>query len=135
MPRERVSKGFLDASLTFKSNPITKDIVTLRNETAIARSVRNLVLTYTGERFFRPNLGCQVYRLLFDNISEIVADQIRDEITVTIETYEPRVELGRDAVTVKPDYAGNAYSVTVRYTIVGVEVPSQELSFVLQSTR
>ena len=135
MPRERVSKGFLDASLTFKSNPITKDIVTLRNETAIARSVRNLVLTYTGERFFRPNLGCQVYRLLFDNISEIVADQIRDEITVTIETYEPRVELGRESVIVKPDYAGNAYSITVRYTIVGVEVPPQELSFVLQSTR
>jgi len=135
MPRERVSKGFLDASLTFKSNPITKDIVTLRNETAIARSVRNLVLTYTGERFFQPNLGCQVSRLLFENISEIVADQIRDEITVTIETYEPRVELGRESVIVKPDYAGNAYSITVRYTIVGVEVPPQELSFVLQSTR
>lgn len=135
MPARRVSRGFLDASMTFKTNPLTKDIVTLRNETAISRSVRNLVLTYTGERFFQPDLGCQVYRLLFENITEVVADQIKDEIASTINRYEPRVELSRNGVSVKPDYEGNGYAVTIRYNIIGVELTPQELSFVLQSTR
>lgn len=135
MPVRRVSKGFLDSSLTFKSNPLTKDIVTLRNETAIARSVRNLVSTHNGERFFQPELGCQVHRLLFEPIAPIVADQIKDEISSTITKYEPRVKLLKNAVSVKPDYEGNAYNVTVRYDIIGTPLTAQELSFVLQSTR
>tara|TARA_B100001094_G_scaffold327296_1_gene385216 strand:+ start:60977 stop:61384 length:408 start_codon:yes stop_codon:yes gene_type:complete len=135
MPIPKLSRGFLDASLTLKTNPLSKDVVTLRNQVAISRSVRNLVLTFTGERFFQPDLGCQVYRLLFENITEIIADQIKDEISRTIARYEPRVELVRNGVSVNPDYEGNAYNVTIKYNIIGVEVTPEELSFVLQSTR
>ncbi len=65
MPLERISKGFKDLSMTFQVNPINYDLIALKNETAIARSVRNLVLTYPGERFFNENLGSKVSRSLF----------------------------------------------------------------------
>ena len=48
MPLERSSIGFKDISLSLKRNPITKDLLVLKNESAIARSVQNLVLTIQG---------------------------------------------------------------------------------------
>ncbi|QFG06269.2 baseplate wedge subunit [Synechococcus phage S-SCSM1] len=133
MPVERISRGFKDLSMTFNSNPLTEDLITLKNDVAIARSVRNLVMTYTGERFFQPNLGSQVSRLLFEPMSPIVSDQIKDEITRTITTYEPRVELQQ--VICQPRYDENDYAVTVKYKIIGLDLAPTELSFLLQPTR
>jgi len=133
MPVERISRGFKDLSMTFNSNPLTDDLITLKNDVAIARSVRNLVMTYTGERFFQPELGSQVSRLLFEPMSPIVSDQIKDEITRTITAYEPRVEL--QTVICRPRYDENDYSVTVKYKIIGLDLAPTELSFLLQPTR
>ena len=74
MPLERVSRGFKDISMSFEVNPITDDIIGVKNDTAIARSIRNLVLTTPGERFFNENLGSGVSKLLFDNIDDIKKD-------------------------------------------------------------
>ena len=56
MPVQRINKSYKDISMSFGINPITDDIITLKNETAISRSIRNLVLTNQGERFFEPDL-------------------------------------------------------------------------------
>ena len=80
MPLERVSKPFKDVSLTLQSHPLTRDILTITNERAIARSVRNLVLTQKGERFFNSQLGSEVSRLLFENLDRSTSIFIRNEI-------------------------------------------------------
>ena len=133
MPVERVSKGFKDISTSFQVNPLTYDLIAIKNETAIARSLRNLVLTYQGERFFNPILGSKVSRLLFENVDEITASAIQEEITTTINNFEPRVNLL--SVDVSPDYDNGEFNVTVRYEIVGIDVLPQQLSFALQPTR
>jgi len=133
MPLERVSKGFKDLSMTFQVNPLNYDLIALKNETAIARSIRNLVLTYPGERFFNENLGSKVSRSLFENIDDISASVIKDEIENTIENYEPRVEL--ISVDVAPNYENNEFNVTITYRIVGINVLPQQLTFALQPTR
>ena len=133
MPVERVSKGFKDLSMSFQVNPINYDLIALKNESAIARSIRNLVLTYPGERFFNENLGSKVSRSLFENIDEISASVIKDEIENTINNYEPRVDL--IDVIVDPDYDNNNFNVTVNYYIIGIDVLPQQLSFALQPTR
>ena len=133
MPLERVSKGFKDLSLSFKLNPINLDLIAIKNETAIARSIRNLVLTYPGERFFNPYLGSKVSRSLFENIDQGTASIIREEIELTIENYEPRVKVIDIKVT--PDYDNNTFNVIVNYDIIGVELDPQQLSFALQPTR
>ena len=133
MPVERVSKGFKDISSSFKVNPLSEDLIAIKNETAIARSIRNLVLTQQGERFFNPILGSQVNGLLFENIDGLTASDIEDQIRVTIENFEPRVELTE--VNVLPDYDSGEFNVTIEYDIVGIDLLPQELSFALQPTR
>jgi phage baseplate assembly protein W len=133
MPLERVSKGFKDLSMSFQVNPINYDLIALKNESAIARSIRNLVLTYPGERFFNENLGSRVSRSLFENLDEISASVIKDEIENTINNYEPRVDL--IDVIVEPNYDNAEFNVTINYRIVGIDVLPQQLSFALQPTR
>lgn len=133
MPLERVSQGFKDISMTFQNNPLNSDLIVLKNETAIARSIRNIVFTLPGEKFFNPNFGSRVSRSLFENIDEISASNIRDEIATSIVNFEPRVELKN--IEVFPDYDNNSFSVVIIYNIVGINSPSQQLQFILQPTR
>jgi len=133
MPLERVSKSFKDVSMSFQVNPLTYDLIALTNENAIARSVRNLVLTGRGERFFNNNLGSRVNSLLFESLDDITASSVQDEIENVINNYEPRVDL--ISVDVSPNYDYGELNVTVRYYIVGIDAQPQQLSFALQPTR
>ena len=133
MPVQRRSKGFLDLSASFQENPLTNDLIALKNENAIARSVRNLVLTIQGERPFQPVLGTGVSQLLFENMDKLTAAAIRSEIRSTIENFEPRVEINE--ILVEPDFEGNAFNVTLQYFIIGIDVPEQELTFALEPSR
>ena len=133
MPVQRISRGFKDLSASFQTNPLSNDLIALKNESAIARSVRNLVLTAQGERPFQPVLGTGVSRLLFENMDKLTASAIRSEIRTTIENYEPRVEINE--ILVEPDFEGNAFHVTLQYFIIGMDVPEQELTFALEPTR
>ena len=133
MPLERVSQGFKDISASFQTNPLTNDLVALKNASAIARSIRNIVFTYPGEKFFNPNFGSRISQSLFENLDSTSAIAIRDEIENSIRNYEPRVIL--NDVIVDPNYDNNEFNVTIVYRIVGVDVPPQQLEFVSQSTR
>ena len=133
MPVQRLSKGFKDLSASFQTSPLSNDLIALKNESAIARSVRNLVLTIQGERPFQPVLGTGVSRLLFENMDKLTASAIRSEIRTTIENYEPRVEINE--ILVEPDFERNAFHVTLQYFIIGMDVPEQELTFALEPTR
>ena len=133
MPLQRVSQGFKDISMSFQSNPLNNDLIGLKNENAIARSVKNIVFTVPGEKFFNENFGSQITASLFENMSELSGAQIEDEIRQSIENYEPRVEL--ISVEAIPDYDNNQFDAIVIYKIIGMDIPPQELSFVLQPTR
>ena len=133
MPVQRLSKGFKDLSASFQTSPLSNDLIALKNESAIARSVRNLVLTIQGERPFQPTLGTGVNNLLFDNMDKLTASAIRSELRTTIENYEPRVEINE--ILVEPDFERNAFHVTLQYFIIGMDVPEQELTFALAPTR
>ena len=133
MPVERVSKTFRDISMSFRANPVSSDLIGLKDENAISRSIRNLVLTAPGERFFNQNLGSRVSQSLFENLDEITASIIKDEIKNTILNHEPRVKISN--LDVIPNFDNYQFDVVIKYSIVGVEVPPQQLSFALQPTR
>ena len=133
MPLERVSQGFKDISMTFQANPLNDDLIGLKNANAIARSVRNIVMTLPGEKFFNPDFGSRITDSLFENIDDITATVIIDEIRESIDNYEPRVDLLD--VQAFPNYDNNSFDVTIIYEIIGIEIPAQELQFVLQSSR
>ena len=133
MPARRISQGFKDISATFQINPLNDDLIAVQNANAISRSIRNLIFTLPGEKPFQPNVGSNVSRLLFENLDLLTADSIKREIENTINNYEPRVELNE--VIVDPNYDENAFDVVINYYITGLDVPEQQLSFVLQPTR
>ena len=133
MPLERVSQGFKDISMTFQVNPLNSDLIGLKNENAIARSVRNIVFTLPGEKFFDEDFGSRISASLFENIDEISAAEIVDEIRQSIINYEPRVDLLD--VQAFPNFDNNQFDVRIVYEIIGADVPAQELQFALQSTR
>ena len=133
MPLQRVSQGFKDISMTFQANPLNDDLIGLKNANAIARSLRNIVFTLPGEKFFDENFGSRITESLFENIDEITATIIIDEIRQSIINYEPRVSLIN--VEAFPDYDNNTFDVNITYEIIGADVPNQELQFVLQSSR
>ena len=133
MPIERVSQAFKDISMTFQSNPLNSDLIAIKNENAIARSLRNIVFTTPGEKFFNESFGSRITESLFENIDTITANVIVDELRESIIRYEPRVRL----IDVKayPDYDNNGFDVIIKYDVIGAEIPRQELQFVLQSSR
>ena len=133
MPVQRISRSFKDISMSFQVNPLTSDIIAIKNETAIARSLRNLVLTSPGERFFNNSLGSRVNELLFENMDDLTASSIKSEIENTIENFEPRVNLLETRVSANPD--SYEFDVIITYEIVGIDTPAQQLSFALQPTR
>jgi phage baseplate assembly protein W len=133
MPLERVSQGFKDISMTFQSNPLNSDLIALKNENAIARSIRNIVFTLPGEKFFNENFGSNISRTLFENVDDISGSIIVDEIKQSIVNYEPRVRLVD--VQAFPDYDNGSFDVTIIYEVIGADVPAQQLQFVLQPTR
>jgi hypothetical protein len=108
-------------------------LIALKNEIAIARSIRNIVFTIPGEKFFNQNFGSNISRSLFENIDEISSSIINDEIKYSINNFEPRISL--IDITTNPDYDNGGYDVIIVYKIIGADIPSQQLEFVLQSTR
>ena len=133
MPLERVKQEFKDISMSFQTNPLNDDLIALKNSSAIARSIRNIVFTQPGEKFFNPNFGSRISESLFENIDDTSADVIRDEIRNSIRNFEPRVNLL--SVIVRPNFDFNEMNVTIEYEIIGIDIPPQQLDFVLLPTR
>ena len=131
--RQRQSRAFKDISLSFKRHPVTNDILALRNEDAIKRSVRNLVETINEERFFNPLIGSRVRESLFEVPDNTIRATLKSQIENSILNFEPRVRL-TDVIINHPNDTIDL-EVTVAYDIIGQEATPQEITFILQPTR
>jgi phage baseplate assembly protein W len=127
----RVSKQFKDISATFKINPLTNDAIAIKNETAISRSVRNLIYTLIGEVPY-SDVGSSVNKLLFENMDSFTATALETEIRNTL-TNEPRISVTE--VVVLPNYDNNSFDVRLVYSIIGIDVLPQQLTLALVSAR
>ena len=129
----RKSRAFKDISLSFRPHPVTNDLLVLINDRAIVRSVRNLVETMPFERFFNSLIGTDIRDSLFGNFSRTTVYVIEDQIRETIANFEPRVTNVGAEVIGRPDL--NEMEVKVLFDIVGLEVPTQSFTFILEPTR
>ena len=133
MPQERASRKFKDLSMSFKTNPLNDDLIGLKNTSAIARSLKNIVFTQPGEKFFNPDFCSRITESLFENVDDVSALAIEDEIRSSIINFEPRVNLLNVSVNPNPD--DNEMNVIIQYEVTGIDVPPQELEFVLLPPR
>ena len=133
MAIKRISRGFKDISLSFLPHPVTNDLPVLLNERAIVRSVRNIVETIPSEKFFDSLFGTDVRDSLFENFTNSTVTILTDQIRTSINNYEPRVNNINVEVNSKPDL--NAIEIIIFFDIVGLNVPTQSFSFIVEPTR
>ena len=133
MAVQRISRDFKDISLSFDIHPITKDIAVLKNEDAVKRSIRNIVQTTPFERFFNPTFGSDVRTNLFDFVDFGSATVIEEQIRIAISNDEPRAN--NVTVEVLPKIDINSFEISVYFSIVGLELPQQKFTYILESTR
>ena len=133
MPAQKFSQGFKDISLSFKKHPVTRDILTLKNEDAIKRSVQNLVRIIRGEVFFNELIGTRLSGSLFELANSDYTDPIQTEIETVLKNFEPRVNLKNVDFRSTPDQ--NAIEVIIKYDIIGLSAPTQTVNFILEPTR
>ena len=127
------SRAFKDINLSFKRHPVTNDVVTIRDEDAIKRSVKNIIFTILGEKPFVPQFGSVINESLFDLNTELSEIRITDEIRSSLLNYEPRIDNVTVYVTVSAD--SNEMNCTVQYDITGIPAPTQEVDVLLFPAR
>ena len=127
------SRAFKDINLSFKRHPVTNDVLTIRNEDAIKRSVRNIIFTILGEKPFEPNFGSVINDTLFDLSTNLNEIRISDEIKQSLLNYEPRIDNVVVTASIYPD--SNELNCIVQYDIVGIPAPTQEVDVLLFPAR
>ena len=124
---------FKDLSITFKKHPVTDDLVTVKDKSAVAQSIKGLLLTRRGERPFQPDLGSGLQDLLFEPMDYGSAALIKKEIRETLNRFEPRISI--KSLRCIPNYDDNGFDVQMTYSIRGTSTPPVVVEFFLARTR
>ena len=127
------SRTFKDINLSFKRHPVTNDLITIKNEDAIKKSVKNIIFTILGEKPYSPLFGTSVNSSLFELSNPLDHVRISDEIKSTLLNYEPRISNIKVNVANYPD--SHEINATVQYDITGIPSPSQSVDVLLQPAR
>ena len=129
----KISRAFKDISLSFSRHPVTNDLVALKNEDAVKKSVINLCRTKLNERFFNDLLGTRIEESLFDLNNDDISSVLETEIETLLENYEPRITLNDVSAVAQPD--SHDLYIRIGYAITGLPFPPQNIEFLLQPTR
>jgi phage baseplate assembly protein W len=127
------SRAFKDINLSFKRHPVTNDVVVIRDEDAIKRSVRNIIFTIVGEKPFEPEFGSVINESLFELNTSLNEIRVSDEIKQSLLNFEPRIDNIKVDVSIYPE--SNELNCTVQYDIVGITAPPQEVEVLLFPAR
>ena len=127
------SRAFKDINLSFKRHPVTNDVVSINDEDAIKRSVKNIIFTILGEKPFQPLFGSVINESLFELSTALSEMKVSDEITQSLLNYEPIIANTEVTVSIYPD--SNEMNVTVQYDIVGIPAPPQQVDVLLFPAR
>ena len=127
------SKAFKDINLSFKRHPVTNDVVAIRDEDAIKRSVKNIIFTILGEKPFEPTFGSVINDSLFELSTNLNEIRVSDEIKTSLQNYEPRISNIEATVSIYPD--SNEMNCTVQYDITGIPTPTQTVDVLLFPAR
>ena len=129
----QISRAFKDISFSFTRHPVTNDVTALKNEDAIKRSVINLCQTRINERFFNDLLGLPIEASLFELVGSDISSSLTEEIRTLLENIEPRIKVLD--VNVNDSQDMNGLYITIKYSIIGLPVPTQNIEFLLQPSR
>ena len=126
------TRTYSDLDFDFTRHPVTGDIIKVVDATSVKRGIRNILLTETTERLFQPEVGSGIKGLLFEQMSDITAQLLEDQVRSAVESWEDRADVLEIIVTPDEDY--NRYRVAVTFRIVN-QLEEQALEVYLQRER
>ena len=125
--------SYKDINITFKKHPVTDDLVVSKDASAIKQAIVNLLLTNKGERLMNPTYGSDIRSYLFEPMDFGTANQIKNNIRDTIETFEPRIRVLQISAT--PNFDDNGFDITMTYNVIGTDTTPVTVDFFLSRTR
>lgn len=102
-------------------HPVRKDLFVLSDVDSIKNSLKNILFTDPGERFFNPYFGGGIRASLFENVNPNTAYLIKTQVETSIQNFEPRAQLIDVYVTPLPD--NNSYNIQVVFTTINNPSP------------
>ena len=126
------TRTYSDLDFDFTRHPVTGDIIKVVDATSVKRGIRNILLTESTERLFQPEVGSGIKGLLFEQMSDITAQLLEDQVRSAIESWEDRADVLEIIVT--PDEEYNRDRVAVTFRIIN-QLGEQALEVYLQRER
>lgn len=115
----KVQNTSLDLDINFDRNPLSGDVAVRRDEEAIKRSLKNLVLLKKNEKPFHPEIYSGIQDMLFELVDPLTVIEVKKRISDTIRNYEPRVNTA--VVDVADVIDRNEIRITIHFTIKNVQ--------------
>ena len=126
------TKSFSDLDIDFTANPVTGDVVKVKDANSVKRGIKNILLTENTERLFQPQIGSGLKNLLFEQMTDITTQLLEDEVRSAIDAWEERATVLSLVVTAEEEL--NRYRVAVTFTIVS-QTDEQRLEVFLSRER
>ena len=112
---------YSDFYSNFDLELVKKDLLSYKNEDSVKRSIRNILLTDKGERFFNPTFGSDIRKMLFENFSPSTEQVIADLIKTAIGNHEPRANV--IDVNVSGDHDQNSMYINIVFSVINKAEP------------
>ena len=125
--------SYRDINITFKKHPVTDDLVVSKDASAINQAIVSLLLPNKGARLMNPKYGSDIRSYLFEPMDFGTANQIKNNIRDTIETFEPRIRVLQISAT--PNFDANGFDINMTYIVIGTDTPPVTVDFFLSRTR
>ena len=126
------TKSFSDLDIDFTANPVTGDVVKVKDANSVKRGIKNILLTENTERLFQPQIGSGLKNLLFEQMTDITTQLLEDEVRSAIDAWEERATVLSLVVTAEEEL--NRYRVAVTFRTNNI-LEAQNLEVYLQRER
>ena len=127
----RVSVG-LDLPLGLQPGTSDGNFATTKTTMdAVKNDIKLLLMTQKGERLMQPNLGMDIRKFLFEQITEDITIQIENDIVDTFPTWLPFVEL-REINIDKEDQDLNRLGIDIKFNIRNAPTELESVGVVLE---
>jgi len=141
---KKQTEFFSDFLNSFAKSPAGNQMVRVTNQQSVNQSIRNIIKTISGERFFSPYVGSDVFASVFQPNDFFQIERLKTSIATAITNFERRAELisvdVRSASNVNlsigetPITDENSIEVTIIYSLIN-SIDPITLTFLLKRVR
>lgn len=130
---QKKTEIYSDFLNSFEQNPLTGTLARVTNEESVKQSLKNIVLTSVGERFYDSNKGSKIKQSLFELFDPTTIEISQLQLNEVISTYEPRA-IVRD-IRFQENIDSNGYYVTIVFSIINIPDQTFTLDVSMQRVR